>query len=133
MGRVGGKVVSSKTQHGVNKNKSHQTNLISFYVKVTKLTHQRHAIDIAYLSKSSDKISHYVLGDMSEKNKQNATLIKNKNRKTGTGEQVVIAWNQFFSDVPESFIFDLTLFQVLNTNFIQNYRTHGHQLCKWHK
>lgn len=52
---------------------------------------------------------------------------------SGTREWIMIAWNLFSSDVPESFIFGLTLFNVRNINFIQNHRTHGHQLCGWHK
>lgn len=42
----------------------------------------------------------------------------------------MLAWNQFSNDVPESFIFGLALVDVLNTNFIQKYRTHGQQLCR---
>ena len=32
----------------------------------------------------------------------------------------MIAWNQFSSDVPESFIFGIVPLNVLNTNFIQD-------------
>lgn len=83
-----------------------------------------------YLCKVFDKISHRVLGDKTEKNEQNAALIWGlKHTKiSGTSEWIMRAWSLFSSDVPESFIFGLTLVNIHNINFIQNYTTHGHRL-----
>lgn len=83
-----------------------------------------------YLCKVSDKISHLVVGDKTEKNEQNVALIWGlKHTKiSGTSEWIMIAWSLFSRDVPESFTCGLTLVNVHNINFIQNDRTHGHRL-----
>lgn len=95
------------------------------------MTNQRNAIEKVHLSKIFDKISHYALGNRMEKNEQNASLIRWLKKKISvSGEWITIAWNQFSNDVPESFLFGLALVDALNANFIQKYRTHGHQLCR---
>ena len=55
--------VITKSQHGFLKNKSCQTNLISFFEKVTTLLDQGNAVDIVYLdfSKAFDKVPHDLL------------------------------------------------------------------------
>lgn len=49
---------------------------------------------------------------MTEKNEPYASRwVKNK-KSNGTGECIMIAWNQFSSDVPENFIFGLALLHM---------------------
>ena len=55
--------VLNKSQHGFLRNKSCQTNLISFFEKVTSLVDAGNAVDIVYLdfSKAFDKAPHDIL------------------------------------------------------------------------
>uniref|UniRef100_A0A8D0CDV4 Reverse transcriptase domain-containing protein n=1 Tax=Salvator merianae TaxID=96440 RepID=A0A8D0CDV4_SALMN len=58
-----GNSVINRSQHGFVTNKSCQTNLISFYDKITEWVDQGNAVDIVYLdfSKAFDKVSHTIL------------------------------------------------------------------------
>ena len=57
------KAVITRSQHGFVKNKSCQTNLISFFDEVNSLIDRWNAVNIVYLdfSKAFDKVSHDIL------------------------------------------------------------------------
>ena len=56
-------VVLNKSQHGFLRDKSCQTNLFSFFDRVTSLVDAGNAVDIVYLdfSKAFDKVPHGIL------------------------------------------------------------------------
>ena len=56
-------VVLNKSQHGFLRNKSCQTNLISFFERVTSLVDAGNVVDIVYLDFSTafDKVPHDIL------------------------------------------------------------------------
>ena len=114
------KQVIGKKQNGFTKDKSCQTNLITFYSKITSSVDMGSAVNVVYLvfSKVFDTVSHSLLLDKLAGYRFDGWSVKRvEDWLTGSTQRVVIncsysGWQPVTNGVPQGPILRPTLFNV---------------------